>query len=176
MSALKNRGCKSDQTLHPPKRPPAPSHHTRCVQCAVDLPSRTKNGRKVCRLGVVWRVEPNCLLLHVRSIFNPVSTWWPENCSPQISDHVCHMSASRLTRVNERARTMRLSALSSARAKRSTENLSRVFVFTTSRYSLSCVRLAAAPHSCSTKRSKPFNESKKRHRSYHVCFKLQLSW
>jgi len=103
VSALKNRGCKSDQTLHPPKRPLAPSHHTRCVQCAVDLPSRTKNGRKVCRLGVVWRVEPNCLLLHVRSIFNPVSTWWPENCSPQISDHVCHMSASRLTHVNERA-------------------------------------------------------------------------
>ena len=109
-----------------------------------------------------------CLLLHVRSIFNPVSTWWPENCSPQISDHVCHMSASRLTHVNERARTMRLSALSSARAKRSTENLSRFYVLTTSRYSLSCVRsryssscvrLAAAPHSCSTKRSKPFKEA-----------------
>ena len=104
-------------------------------------------------------LEPNCLLLHVRSIFNPVSTWWPENCSPQISDHVCHMSASRLTHVNERARTMRLSALSSARAKRSTENLSRFYVLTTSRYSLSCVRPAAAPHSCSTKRSKPFKEA-----------------
>ena len=71
----------------------------------------------------------------------------PHVCVPA---YTCH---------NERARTMRLSALGSARANRCTENLSHVHVLTTSRYSLSCVRPAAAPHSCSTKRSKPFKEA-----------------
>ena len=104
------------------------------------------------------QLEPNCLLLHVRSTSHPVSTCWPETCSPQ----VCDWGATCLRpglQVSMSARRIRRDALSSARAKRCAENLSQGLAYLLLHVMLSWVRPAAAPHSCSTKRSKPFKEA-----------------